>query len=479
MSGKAVALLEAERRAGRRLDAATATWALHIHTENLVRARKVEEAAALLVKLRDTPVVAGNFTRQLLQLALLTRNSDEVIRLIEQRLATESLAGPWFDTLISAINRNHFPPDQILKFHMRNGANILAADTTGRYAKAIAAKNLDVATTASQPDETSQTYRIEGDALLTKDNIAFLVGGNHSVLQYVTGKLAPTPTSLATFAGNLAERAGIAHGQGIPYLHVIFPDKQSVMTESFPIRPVHRLGDAYLAPLDPGLRPYVLYPADRLRDEQRAPFLPLDTHMTDHGSLAVLRMMLSATGFQADESLARVERRIVKAQRWAGDLGAKFTPRLFQDGVVLDPDWPVTAFRNSSGFNDGLVDILISPEAAHDRTVLLFGDSFFRMMLQHLSMVFTRVICLRTRFLHPEMVTLIRPDVIYTGNAERYLSNVTADSEAQAFALYPHLRAATDLAMPPEFLAAWRAVTAPRSVHSQRFFHRYTLPRPA
>lgn len=125
------------------------------------------------------------------------------------------------------------------------------------------------------------------------------------------------------------------------------------------------------------------------------------------------------------------------------------------------------------------MDILISPEAAHDRTVLLFGDSFFRMMLQHLSMVFTRVICLRTRFLHPEMVTLIRPDVIYAGNAERYLSNVTAGSEAQAFALYPHLRAATDLAMPPEFLAAWRAVTAPRSVHSQRFFHRYTLPRPA
>lgn len=479
MSGKAVALLEAENGAGRRLGAAPAAWTLQVHTDNLVRAQNIDEAADLLVKLRDAPLVAGDYTRHLLRLALLTRNTDELIRLVEQRLATESLAGPWFDTLISAINRNHFPPDQILKFHMRNGAKILAADTTGRYAQAIAAKNLDVATTAPQPDAASQAYRIEGDALLTKDNIAFLVGGNHSVLQYVTGKLAPTPTSLATFAGNLAERASIAHGQGIPYLHVIFPDKQSVMTEAFPIRPVHRLGDAYLAPLDPELRPYVLYPADKLRDEQRPPFLPLDTHMTDHGSLAVLRMMLSATGIEADESLTRVERRIVKPRRWPGDLGIKFTPRLFQDGVVLDPDWPVTAFRSPGGFNDGLVDILISPEAAHDRTVLLFGDSFFRMMLQHLSMVFTRVICLRTRFLHPEMVTLIRPDVIYTGNAERYLSNVAADSEAQAFALYPHLRAATDLAMPPEFLAAWRAVTAPRSVYSQRFLHRYALPRPA
>lgn len=144
LSGKAVALLETEHRAGRRLDVAIATLTLHIHTANLVRARKVEEAADLLVKLRDTPLVAGDFSQQLLQLALLSNNSDELIRLIEQRLTTGSIAGLSFEILMSAINGNRLLPDQILKFHMRNGAKILAADTTGRYAQAIASKILDM-----------------------------------------------------------------------------------------------------------------------------------------------------------------------------------------------------------------------------------------------------------------------------------------------------------------------------------------------
>ena len=104
-----------------------------------------------------------------------------------------------------------------------------------------------------------------------------------------------------------------------------------------------------------------------------------------------------------------------------------------------------------------------------NKIVLIFGDSFFRMMLIHLSAIFSRVICLRTRFLHPEMVTLIRPDVIFTGNAERYLSYVSPDTEAQAFALYPHLRGAEDLTMGGEFLAAWAAVTAPDSKQSKQF----------
>lgn len=80
----------------------------------------------------------------MLQLALLSNNSDELIRLIEQRLTTGSIAGLSFEILMSAINGNRLLPDQILKFHMRNGAKILAADTTGRYAQAIASKILNM-----------------------------------------------------------------------------------------------------------------------------------------------------------------------------------------------------------------------------------------------------------------------------------------------------------------------------------------------
>ena len=312
-------------------------------------------------------------------------------------------------------------------------------------------------------------WRTEGDVLLTRDNVAFLIGGNHAVLKFATGELTPSAESFAAFRDNIAGRIALARNADCSYLHVIFPDKQSVLSDDFPFTPLHRLGDAYMARLDPALRPHVLWPADQLKLETNSPFLPLDTHMTDHGSLAVLRMMLQAIGMEADVALERIRSRIVRSQRWKGDLGSKFDPPLFQQGLLLEPDWPQNQFRSPGGFNDGMVDVVLNPEALANKTVLLFGDSFFRMMLSHLSAVFSRVICLRTRFLHPEMVTLIQPNVIFTGCAERYLSNVSPDTEAPAFALYPHLRGIQDLSMGGEFLAAWAAVTAPASTRSRQF----------
>jgi hypothetical protein len=190
-------------------------------------------------------------------------------------------------------------------------------------------------------------------------------------------------------------------------------------------------------------------------------------------------MMLATTGIEADHAFSRIRHRIKKFQRWTGDLGNKFTPPLYQEGLLLDPNWPTVELRSSGGFNDGMVDIILSPEGLHDRTLLLFGDSFFRMMLKHLSAVFTRVICLHTRFLHPEMITLIQPDLIFTGNAERFLSNVLPDEEAQAFALYPHRRGSSDLAMDKDFLDAWAAVTAPRSSQAKEFMAHHGLRRTA
>ncbi|WP_155738146.1 hypothetical protein [Sphingobium yanoikuyae] len=325
------------------------------------------------------------------------------------------------------------------------------------------------------PTEPTSGYRIENDVLLTEDGIAFLIGGNHSVLKYATGELTPAQSSLDAFADNIAARQELTDRYQIPYAHVIFPDKQSVNPEAFPFQPVHRLGDIYRERLPVPLRNRVLYPADMLHGEANPSFLALDTHLTDHGSLAVLRLMLQMTGIEADHALSRVRRRITKFQRWSGDLGSKLIPPLDQEGLLLAPDWKVTDFRSPGGFNDGMVDILLSPDAPDNRTVLLFGDSFFLMMLKHISAVFTRVICLRTRFLHEEMIALIRPDIIFTGNAERNLSMVSPDTEAQAFALYPHLRNASDLAFDRPFLDAWAAVTAPRSSHAQDFMKQHGI----
>ena len=125
-----------------------------------------------------------------------------------------------------------------------------------------------------------------------------------------------------------------------------------------------------------------------------------------------------------------------------------------------------------------MVDIRFNPTAAHDITVLLFGDSFFYGMLPHLSAVFSRVILLRTRFMHSEMLALIKPDVVFTGNAERYLADVAPDSEAFGFELYSELRQMTSLREDAAFLAAWRAVTSPRSAFAHDYFAGLGFKRP-
>lgn len=320
--------------------------------------------------------------------------------------------------------------------------------------------------------------RIEGDVLITEQGIAFLIGGNHSVLKFATGEIAPSIESIELFNRNISQRGAFLSGLKLPYTHIIFPDKQSVLSGNFPYQPVHRLGDAYLASMTPSARDYVIYPADNLMLEKNDVFLPLDTHMTDHGSLAVLRIMLQTIGIDAPHTLNHIATRITKNQIWAGDLGNKLSPTLLQHGVILDSDWPIKKLQSPGGFNDGMVDILFSPEAEYKLTVLLFGDSFFRMMLSQLSAVFSRVICLRTRHLHPEMVTLIKPDVVFTGNAERYLSNVVSDRDAHAFFMYPLLRKSSSFGDDEKFLAAWQAITAPDSTYAQSLFAEYGVLRP-
>ena len=321
---------------------------------------------------------------------------------------------------------------------------------------------------------TAPVRDMRGGAVLTHSGIAYLIGGKHSVLRYITGASTPTPQSRQHFFENIAARRKAVEACGARYGHVIFPDKHSVLTKDFPFQPVHRLGDLYISDIPAGLAPYVtpalLYPAQALQHHVPPAYSALDTHLTAQGSLAVLRMMLARIGIEAAAALDHVQARIITKINRTGDLGVKFAPPLYQDDLLLNPDWPLTELRRPGEFNDGMVDILFNPAATHNKTMLLFGDSFFRGMLKHLSAVFSRVILLRTRFFHPEMLALIKPNVVFTGNAERYLADVAPDSEAFGFDLYTELRQMPPLREDAAFLAAWRAVTSPGSAFAQDYF---------
>ncbi|CAO4144795.1 hypothetical protein LPLAFNJD_LOCUS1782 [Methylorubrum aminovorans] len=314
-------------------------------------------------------------------------------------------------------------------------------------------------------------YTIHNDVLLSESGYAFLIGGNHSVLRFMTGEISPSEQSFLNFANNVAHRYSQAAKSGSRYAHVLFPDKQSVMDEAFPIKGIVRLGDFYIERANAAAA-HVVYPIAALKAAENPSYYPLDTHMTDHGSLIMLRAMLKSVDIEANEAIDKIGSRIVKVQETFGDLGSKFTPPMRQTSIVLDPDWQFVSYSGAKSFNDGQIDIRLNPYAPVRQRVLLFGDSFFRLMLNHLSGVFNEVICLRTRFYHEEMVASIKPDVIFTGNAERYLSSVISDEEAHPFFLYPLLRKEAPPEFTHDFVDAYRALTSPRSEFKRVFFAR-------
>ncbi|WP_338248639.1 hypothetical protein, partial [Escherichia coli] len=91
-------------------------------------------------------------------------------------------------------------------------------------------------------------------------------------------------------------------------------------------------------------------------------------------------------------------------------------------------------------------------------------------MIKHFNEIFKKVIVLQTRFYHKEMIELVKPGYIFTGNAERYLSNVTSDKEAHAFSLYSYLRNEAPAERDNNFIRAFRAFTSPESDFSKNYF---------
>jgi hypothetical protein len=313
-------------------------------------------------------------------------------------------------------------------------------------------------------------YQVHDDVLLTQNGTAFLIGGNHSVLKYIKRELKPTAESLNNFHDNISKRAALSAGLGIPYQHVIFPDKQSVLQDEFPIPNTCRLADEYilgaLAPIE--LSSHILYPADQLASATYPTYLKLDTHLSDHGSLLVFSLILKRLGVDVPDIIKHLSARIIDTKTTCGDLGSKFSPPLKQVSTSLSPDWAYTVHSSQSGYNNGQVDIYMASSAPVSGRILIFGDSFFRLMLPFFSRVFQQTVFLRSPFLHPEMIEFIKPNYLLTGNAERYLANVTSDNNASPFFLYSLFNCSGNKE-DRSFLNTYRSILTPELESSKSF----------
>ncbi|RJE87845.1 hypothetical protein [Paracoccus onubensis] len=290
------------------------------------------------------------------------------------------------------------------------------------------------------------------------DGYLFLSGGAHSVFDYFSGAALPLPKAPGIFWKNISGRAAYCASAGIGYRHVVFPDKCVVLRNL--LKPERQLSSLYQraygerAP-SAEAKASVLYPIDRLTDSGQT-MRRTDTHYSARGNIVVTSAIV-ADLFPTEhdaylrDSLAGLAPREIEP----GDLGRKLTPPRSE---IIDrlqkPLVPVTMGSNGISGNDGIMILVDSPQAVSKRTLLIFGDSFFRLILPMLAVFYQKIVFCRTRFLHHEIVRAVNPDQIFTGQAERYLSRCETDAARPHFLSYPYLKG-TPMAPDEAFCALW------------------------
>lgn len=179
----------------------------------------------------------------------------------------------------------------------------------------------------------------------------------------------------------------------------------------------------------------ILYPDDLLkRRKNEGVFSSHDTHMTGIGNAIVTQEIIRRLGYEHD-IFAAMHREI--------------RPRHGDMAVMADLD-PMRAeptavpglrtqhlFDNRNALPSNTDNIAISHNkyATSDRRLLALGDSFLRDALPALSTFFRDVLYVRSDLFQPELLDLFAPDCVVSANAERYLSRVRRDRDADSIML--------------------------------------------
>lgn len=291
----------------------------------------------------------------------------------------------------------------------------------------------------------SNTLQIQNDVILGREGFLFLGGGAHTPYDYATGERKPSDNSKFSFWQNIRSRALLASQVSSIFMHLLTPDKINSCEEVFPLPVLHRLSDYYLGN-DCSFSDLVYYPLTGIQKEFRDYCYKVDSHYNPYGTSYMLADALKGVCSQQsieyilDYALSNIS---CTQDSWAGDLGSKLNPAMFEPHLGLKlPNWVTRRSNHLSSGNNGIIDVYTNSDTSITEfgKVLFFGDSFGRGIAELLSLIARQVAFLRTPFMHADIVRLANPDLIITQNAERYLSSVKLDRDAPIFFLYPFLK---------------------------------------
>lgn len=271
---------------------------------------------------------------------------------------------------------------------------------------------------------------------ISQDGRLLLVGGNHGVERMfsVNGPALPD-SKIAVFIDNHRNRTIWTKSRGIAYSQWVFPDP-IVFNGAMPENSVRSIFKSFITvdSMDDNLH----YPLDIINGfpERQT---RTDSHYSPIGNMhlaaEVARQMLSENPKEAVDDL---QARISTKYKFVGDLGVQCRPNIeeYLSSPPLIEEIKVASNGIVSG-NMGIISLVRSPRARTDRTLLIFGDSFFRSMLTELARYWKNIVFMRTKFFHAEMVHAISPDDVVCGLAERYFPTTESDRDRPHFLAYP------------------------------------------
>lgn len=270
--------------------------------------------------------------------------------------------------------------------------------------------------------------------LLGKSGYLYLWEGRQEQFSHLTGDKSVPALSRNNFVKNVVDRHQYLTSRDIPYTHVVFPSKPLVKKNFLPQGLC--VDSLYSKFPQTGA---VLYPLVKLQDVESeiSTFRRLDTHMTDAGSLVVVELLIN----KLDPALFSQVRFESRDKTMSGDLAKmmqsdeKSLETLYEPVHFNGTPFYSRSFNNNTTLagNSGRISVVHCSNSVTAKRLLVFGDSFFQATLKFLNAFFRDILFIRTPFVFNELIELFKPDVVFTGNAERYLQSVPNDNDRDFF----------------------------------------------
>ena len=237
--------------------------------------------------------------------------------------------------------------------------------------------------------------------------------------EHFTGQLKINRKSVSNFRNNIKLSSDFAKKNGLPYVHIIYPAKPIVFEKSL------RSAGVNVSSIveKEHLMEEVIYPLSHMNEVDH--YEKQGSHNSDLGYFTILQMALRKMAIEIPILKPVTEKKLLVRDlaRMKG-YSEPVEEVLIVGFEGLVPYKKFFSISDALDGNSGHIEYYFNGNSAVRQRLLLFGDSFFRGSMRVLSFIFEEVIYISCPYVKPDIARNLNPDVIWTGNAERYLTNV-------------------------------------------------------